>query len=187
MDKKLFKVIACWVLALSCNHSIANQIIPAANEREFLFCSADNAPKYEVAFSPKQGATELVISAINKAKKQIYVAAYSFTSQSIADALIKAHKRGVEVKLILDKSGSNDRSCKLKCLKSEHIPIRISNKDKMHNKFMVIDAEKVQLGSFNYSKSAEDKNAENVLVINNCPQLASLYMRAWQDLWDKGK
>lgn len=57
----------------------------------------------------------------------------------------------------------------------------------MHNKFMVIDERHVQTGSFNYSAAAVNKNAENVLVLLNVPQLAAQYQHQWQLLWDEDK
>jgi phosphatidylserine/phosphatidylglycerophosphate/cardiolipin synthase-like enzyme len=138
----------------------------------------------KVAFSPKQGATELVVKTIQSANKYIYVAAYSFTSKPIADALIDAHKKGVDIKIIHDDSQKNIRGNLLAYLKQSDIPIRINSKYKyMHNKFMIVDGVTIQLGSFNYTDNAERRNAENVLVINNDTSLASSYLNQWQKLW----
>lgn len=56
----------------------------------------------------------------------------------------------------------------------------------MHNKFMVIDGKNVQTGSFNYTASAVSRNAENVLLIEDAPQLAEAYQREFNRLWDEG-
>src|SRR4051812_9564997 len=61
----------------------------------------------EDAFSPHQGATELVIKAISQAHKTVHVAAYSFTSKPIGSALVAAHDRGVDVEIVFDKSQAN--------------------------------------------------------------------------------
>ena len=63
-----------------------------------------NAPDIKVYFSPHGGCTEAVVRAVQAAKKQVLVEAYSFTSEPIAVALIEAEKRGVDVEVILDKS-----------------------------------------------------------------------------------
>ena len=52
---------------------------------------------------------------------------------------------------------------------------------------MVIDGRHVQTGSFNYSAAAVDKNAENVLVLWNEPELAAWYAAEWQRLWDEAE
>src|SRR5713101_6095766 len=66
-------------------------------------------PKIEVYFSPKGGCTEAVVDALSKAKTNVLVQAYSFTSPAIAKALTEAHRRGVKVEVILDKSNRTDR------------------------------------------------------------------------------
>ena len=63
----------------------------------------NNTPA-QVCFSPKGGCTEAIVSQIDKAKTEILVQAYSFTSAPIAKALLNAHKRGIKVEVILDKS-----------------------------------------------------------------------------------
>jgi phosphatidylserine/phosphatidylglycerophosphate/cardiolipin synthase-like enzyme len=68
----------------------------------------NNTPT-QVCFSPKRGCTEAIVSQIDKAKSKILVQAYSFTSAPIAKALVNAHKRGVKVEAILDKSQRSER------------------------------------------------------------------------------
>lgn len=146
------------------------------------------ATTYEVAFSPRQGATELIVKAIEEAKYSIKLAAYSFTSKPIAEALVSAHRRGVTVQAVLDKSNKTGKYSSATFLSHMGVPTRInSHYAIMHNKYMVIDETNVQLGSFNYSKAAENKNAENVLYIKNNPELAKAYSRDWQKLWNEAE
>jgi phosphatidylserine/phosphatidylglycerophosphate/cardiolipin synthase-like enzyme len=143
---------------------------------------------YEVAFSPRGGGTELIVKAISEARQSIKVAAYSFTSKPIAQALVDAHKKGIEIEVVLDKSQNSERYTSATFLANMGVPVRIdSHYAIMHNKFMVIDEKSVQLGSFNYTKAAEEKNAENVLVIRNNPQLATIYNKNWKKLWDESE
>lgn len=150
------------------------------------YAADSHKPTYEVAFSPRQGATELIIKAISEAKHSIKLAAYSFTSKPIAEALIGAHKRGVKVQAVLDKSNLTGKYSSATFLHNMGMPTRINSKYAiMHNKFMIIDETNVQLGSFNYTKAAEERNAENVLYIRNNPDLAKAYSNNWQKLWDE--
>src|SRR5947208_14110223 len=66
-------------------------------------------PKIEVYFSPKGGCTGAVVDALSKAKSTVLVQAYSFTSAPIAKALTDAHRRGVKIQVILDKSNQTDK------------------------------------------------------------------------------
>ena len=70
-----------------------------------LFCGLSvSAADIQVYFSPKGGCTEAVVRELGKAKTNVLVQAYSFTSAPIAKALVDAHKRGVIVQVILEKS-----------------------------------------------------------------------------------
>jgi len=138
----------------------------------------------EVGFSPSGNAHELVIRAIQNARHSIRVAAYSFTSKEVARALVDAHKRGVDVRAVLDDSQKSERYTGATFLANSGIPTRTSSRYAiMHNKFLVIDDRHVQTGSFNYTMSAQQRNAENVIVLWNQPGIANAYAREWQRLW----
>jgi phosphatidylserine/phosphatidylglycerophosphate/cardiolipin synthase-like enzyme len=142
----------------------------------------------EEAFSPHQGATALIVRTIGEAQKSVHVAAYSFTSQPIADALAQAHQRGIDVEVVLDKSQSKGRYKLVDFLKENNIPTRINaHYSIMHNKFMIIDGRVLELGSFNYTKAAENKNAENVLVLRDEQQAVAGYIKQWEKLWDESE
>jgi len=133
----------------------------------------------KVCFSPNGGCTEYIVKEINTAKSEILVQAYSFTSAPIAKALVSAHKRGVKVEAILDKSQRKERYTSSTFIFNAGIPTFIDDKHAIaHNKIMIIDNEVVITGSFNFTKAAEEKNAENVLVIKS-KELAKEYMDNW--------
>jgi len=132
-------------------------------------------------FSPNGGCTEAIVDQLNVAKKTVLVQAYSFTSASIAKALVDAKKRGVNVQVILDKSQRSERYTSATFLANEGVPTYIDAAHKIaHNKVMIIDGQTVITGSFNFTKSAEEGNAENLLVINNAPNLAARYTDNWK-------
>ncbi len=117
---------------------------------------------------------------IDAAKTTILVQAYSFTSAPIAKALVEAHKRGVDVRVILDKSQRTEKYSEADFLHNVGIPTWIDAKHAIaHNKVIVIDGETVITGSFNFTKAAEEHNAENMLVIRDSA-LAAKYAANWQ-------
>ena len=135
----------------------------------------------EVYFSPHGGCTDAVVRELNKVKDTILVQAYSFTSYRIAKGLLDAHKRGVKVEVILDKSQRTDQYSSATFLFNAGIPVKIDAQHAIaHNKVMVIDGETVITGSFNFTKAAEEKNAENLLVIRD-KKLAERYTKNWQE------
>jgi phosphatidylserine/phosphatidylglycerophosphate/cardiolipin synthase-like enzyme len=123
--------------------------------------------------------TRAIINEISNAKTEILVQAYSFTSTPIAKALVDAHKRGVKVEAILDKSQRKETYTETTFLANMGVPTFIDDKHAIaHNKVMVIDRETVITGSFNFTKAAEEKNAENLLVIRS-KELAEKYIDNW--------
>jgi phosphatidylserine/phosphatidylglycerophosphate/cardiolipin synthase-like enzyme len=135
----------------------------------------NNTPA-QVFFSPSGGATEAVVKEIDNAKSQILVQAYSFTSVPIAKALVDAHKRSIKVEAILDKSQRREKYTSATFLANMRVPTYIDDKHAIaHNKIMIIDKATVITGSFNFTKAAEEKNAENLLIIKS-KELASIYI-----------
>jgi phosphatidylserine/phosphatidylglycerophosphate/cardiolipin synthase-like enzyme len=142
----------------------------------------------QVAFSPDRGATELVVQTIESAKKTVRVAAYSFTSKPIALALLADVKRGVDVKVVVDKSQATARYTAATFLANQGILVRVDYRYAiMHNKFVVVDGETVEEGSFNYTSAAAKKNAENVLVVHGSPKVAARYAAEWDRLWNESE
>ena len=138
-----------------------------------------NAPA-QVYFSPNGGTTQAIIKEISDARSEILVQAYSFTSSPIAKALVDANKRGVKVEAILDKSQKKDSYTEATFLSNMKIPTYIDSKHAIaHNKIMVIDKTTVITGSFNFTKAAEEKNAENLLIIKS-KDLAKTYIDNWE-------
>lgn len=150
-------------------------------------CSAKESPQpnpnlpVEVFFSPKGGCTEAVVKEIAASKSSILVQAYSFTSAPIAAALRDAHRRGVKVEVILDKSQRTEKYSSADFLSNAGVPTRIDDKHAIaHNKTMILDGEVVITGSFNFTKAAEESNAENLLVIRD-KALAERYTANWKE------
>jgi phosphatidylserine/phosphatidylglycerophosphate/cardiolipin synthase-like enzyme len=147
-----------------------------------ILCAQQGPQDLKAFFSPNGGCTQAVVDALNAAKKTILVQAYSFTSVPIAKALADAKHRGVDVRVILDKSQRTERYSGATYLVNEGIPTFIDASHKIaHNKVMVIDDQEVITGSFNFTKAAESGNAENVLLILHAPELAARYTANWHE------
>jgi phosphatidylserine/phosphatidylglycerophosphate/cardiolipin synthase-like enzyme len=160
----------CFVVALLL-------LIPSCANRAYEQSSAD----IQVYFSPQGGCTAAVVNAVNGAKESVLVQAYSFTSAPIGKALLDAHKRGVKVQVILDKSQRTEKYSLAAFLKNAGIPTFIDDKHAVaHNKVIVIDSRVVITGSFNFTKEAEESNAENLLVIRN-RSMAEKYANNWRE------
>lgn len=160
-------------------------IFSTANARSVRSTPVAAGGKVSIAFSPGN-AEQTVVDTIDTARKTILVAAYSFTSRPIATALLEAKDRGVDVRVVADKSQRTERYTSVRFLANKGIPVRINSRYAiMHDKFLVVDGATVETGSFNFTRSASLRNAENVIVLANMPAVAASYSREWTRLWDE--
>jgi phosphatidylserine/phosphatidylglycerophosphate/cardiolipin synthase-like enzyme len=137
------------------------------------------APAPETCFSPGGHCADSVILEIGTARQSIHVQAYGFTHPGIAQALADAEKRGVDVEVILDKSNRSDKSSEAEFIADAGVKTYIDAKHPIaHNKVIVIDAREVIAGSFNFTRAADEKNAENLLILKS-PTLAKRYLENW--------
>jgi phosphatidylserine/phosphatidylglycerophosphate/cardiolipin synthase-like enzyme len=140
-----------------------------------------HAPAYDVYFSPKGGCADAVIYWIGRANQSVHVLMYIFSLDSIADALISAHKRGVEVMVVLDKSQSYSQFASLK---AAGIEVRNDTNWEgiLHDKIAIIDNTIVLTGSFNWTGTAENSNNENLIVVYSV-HIALRYESEFQKIW----
>ena len=103
---------------------------------------------------------DAVVNALDHATNSVLVQAYSFTSAPIAKAVVDAHRRGVKVQVILDRSQRTEKYSEADFLKHSGIPTVIDAQHAIaHNKVIIIDGYVVLTGSFNFSRAAEEHNA----------------------------
>ncbi|RZF25852.1 phospholipase D family protein [Paraburkholderia sp. UYCP14C] len=157
-------------------------------------CVAPDGPAIDTGFSPEGSAERLVLKAICTARHSIHLSAYSFTSPTIVQALIEAHRRGVDVAVVADRKSNliEDRSGKgriaLDLLSGAGVGVRTIDAYPIHHdKFMVIDGESVETGSFNYTTSAARYNSENAVVMWHVPVVAQAYQQHWQSRFNQGR
>lgn len=179
-----------------------SQLLPALSLALALLLSACAAPgptepagalpPVRTGFTPTAdtvSAEDLVLQTIAQARHSILVAAYAFNSWRVAQALIEARGRHCDVRLLIDANAADIRPrTALRLMLDAGIPVRVSRQySSMHHKFMVLDGRHLQTGSFNYTHAAATKNAENVLLLREMPELAATYAREWQRLWDESE
>ena len=140
----------------------------------------------QVAFSPWDNAEGMVVDAIRQAKTQILVQAFSFTSRALANALMAAKRRGVDVLVLADREQTfNSEAGRIPELAQAGIAVMLEVRyQSAHNKVIVIDADTedaaVITGSYNWTYAAQFKNAENVLILRNTPDIANAYAANWR-------
>ena len=140
----------------------------------------------QVGFAPWDNAEGMIVDAIREAKQQILVQAFSFTSRTLANALIAARRRGVDVRVMADREQTfGGEASRIPDLVRADIPVTLEVRyQSAHNKVMVIDAGSadaaVITGSYNWTYAAQYKNAENVLILRHNPEMVKAYAANWR-------
>ena len=132
--------------------------------------------KIDVLFSPNGGIENRILQEIKLAKSEILIQAYMFTNKVLVTEIINAKKRNIKIEIILDKNNTTYRYSVLTTLINDQIIPYIDSKHSIaHDKIIMIDKLKVITGSYNYTKAAENRNGENLLVIED-PSICELYI-----------
>jgi mitochondrial cardiolipin hydrolase len=144
----------------------------------------DDGSFKQAFFSPDDNLQEILIGLIDHEKSSIRIAIFSFTNGAIAQALVNAHRRGVQVEIVTDISSMYDRFGKIRWLKEQGIKVYVYNpfnkailNNIMHHKF-VLFANNIEgkallwTGSANWTRSAKENNQENVIVLDESHLIA---------------
>ncbi|MBU1237386.1 MAG: phospholipase D family protein [Gammaproteobacteria bacterium] len=161
------------LLALACLPALATEPLPAQGTVQVLFTPWDDA----------EGA---LLKVIDEARHSIHVQAFILTSRNLAKALENAHRRGVRVEVLADvEQATKNPGSLVQKLHETGIPVWFEVRyASAHNKIMLIDAEDTEpvvvTGSYNFSYSAQARNAENMLILRGNASLAHAYLGNWR-------
>ena len=154
----------------------------------------------EVYFSPLGGAEAALVKLLDDSRQDIRAALFYFTNRSLAAAILRAHKRGVKIQVVIDGNDESDyskgfylrqrgvdvryaRGLPKKAKKSKKSKYRVKKFGLMHHKFMVVDDQILATGSYNWTASAEQWNRENLLIIKSS-SLARKYTVEFKKIWE---
>lgn len=143
-------------------------------------------PRYVSSyFSPNRGTIDVLIGFIDRCEKSIDAAVYSLTHDDVAQALIRAHERGVKIRLLVDNLQASSRYSDDDLLRERGIEVREDNSSGyMHHKFIIGDSNAVGTGSYNWTKSAETKNTENFMIVR-LQYTVDEFQSEFEHLWER--
>ncbi len=147
----------------------------------------------ELAFTPGDAIDASIIAAIAAAEREVLVLAYAFTHPRISRALAAAHQRGVRVELIADRGQTLELpQSVVPALAREGIAVWVDgNFGAAHNKVMIIDADGPHAttitGSYNFTLAAQKRNAENIVMFRDNPEVARAYRAYFRRLQVKAQ
>jgi phosphatidylserine/phosphatidylglycerophosphate/cardiolipin synthase-like enzyme len=137
----------------------------------------------QVFFSPGADTDRAIAAAIGTADRRVWIAGYYFTSSVIAKALDQARGRGVDVRVVLDRSQATLRYSSATYFHNRGVPLWINARyPVMHHKFLIVDAATVGFGSMNFTRAGAQQNAENFNLFQRWPALAATYAREFDRL-----
>lgn len=137
----------------------------------------------EVSFSRQEDTHERLMHWINKANSSIQIMVMLITNDELANSLVEANDRGIDVTIIIDDQYVNSSGSDHEFLIQNGIDIRNDDKSGlMHHKVMIIDGEVIVVGSYNWSISAEDSNDEDVLILRS-RIISEYYVNEFERLW----
>ena len=140
----------------------------------------------QVAFTPGDDVAGLIVDSVRKARRQVLVQIYSFTHKDIAQALVDAKRRGIDVQVIADQRQMEAvATSRVVWLAEQGVPVWIDSEHAAaHNKVMIIDngmpEAAVITGSFNFTHAGQHRNAENLLILRGNPNLVETYAANWR-------
>ena len=149
-----------------------------------LFSSVFAFAQTEVFFSPSKKCENGLMGLIEGSKDTIDVAVYSINNTNLVDALKKAYKRGVKIRILTDRIQAAGKSSKVRDLYDVGLNVRVHSKHKIeHNKFAIFDDKKASTGSYNWTNPATDKNSENCVFFTDDAKVVAEYQKRFEYLW----
>jgi mitochondrial cardiolipin hydrolase len=137
----------------------------------------------EAYFSPGHDCARQVANLIDRTKRLLDICVFTITDDRISNAIHKAHQRGVQVRIITDDDKSADLGSDIDGLRDAGIAVRMDRSPAhMHHKFALFDAERLLLGSYNWTRGAATLNRENLILVNT-PRLRDAFQGEFEQLW----
>jgi phosphatidylserine/phosphatidylglycerophosphate/cardiolipin synthase-like enzyme len=145
----------------------------------------------DAVFTRTRSIAEAIESLVQGARHSIDAALYRFNHPRLARALRDAHQEGVRVRLVTDDSKYEECPATQEILSKVPFPFRRSHGrdgagSKMHHKFVLLDDSFVLTGSYNWTSASEEKNYENLLILQ-VPKVVEAYRKEFEAIWKEAQ
>ena len=152
------------------------------NRTPYPYVTVSNAP-IEVCFSPPGKCAEKIAKAVSRAQKSIRFMAFAFTSDRITEALKERQRAGIDIAGVIETYQSDKPGGDFAAFQNHKMNVLLDgNPYNMHHKVFILDEQTVILGSFNFTRSADTANDENLLIIDD-QEIASLYLDEFERVY----
>ena len=135
-------------------------------------------------FSPGPDCRIAIEQAMETALDELLICVFTISDDRLSDAIQRAHRNGLTVRVISDNDKMEDKGNDVERLSLSGVDVRIDRSpEHMHHKFMVVDGHTVLTGSYNWTRSAETRNEENLVVLDD-PVLAGRFAEEFERIWN---
>lgn len=147
----------------------------------------DHRTRARALFAPRDEIWRHIVEALDATETRAELAVFTITDNRITRAILEAQERGVQLRIVSDNDKANDRGSDVERLARGGIPVRLDRTDvHMHHKFAVFDERLLVTGSYNWTRSAANENAENV-VFTDDPKLVEAFLGEFRRCWGQGE
>ena len=136
-------------------------------------------------FSPGDSCAKQIINCIHNARETIDICVFTISDNSISEAILSAHEKGIKVRVISDNYKADDQGSDVYYLAEKGLAVRLDKSpNHMHHKFAIFDQKILINGSFNWTRSASTVNEENITVLYDA-SLISSFSETFESLWQE--
>ena len=168
INKNNYAAVLTWVEEM-------NKVILSNNNQSSTF--------ERVYFSPGKECLDAILNQIKLTKQTIKICLFTISDDRITDALIEKHQRGVSIKVLTDNDKLYDKGSDIRKFVKTGIPVKVDITDShMHHKFALFDKKTTLTGSYNWTRSAERYNHENILITNSS-NIFKQFDKEFNNLW----
>ena len=134
-------------------------------------------------FSPGNDILDAITEQLQQCTNSLDICVFTLSDDRILDAIVACYRDGITIRVLSDNDKQYDRGSDIRTLSDAGVDVRVDVSDAhMHHKFMVVDEQIVVTGSYNWTRSAATRNAENIVIIDD-QSTAESFLEEYERLW----
>ena len=164
-------------------HDPHDRRLLGALEELLALVRAPERPRSQAFFGPGDPMVENLLGFLRATKRRLDIAVFTITDDRLFEALVRLHRRGVKIRILTDDDKAGDRGSDVEKLMNAGVPLKLDHDPyHFHHKYAVRDGDCLLGGSYNWTRSADSRNRENLFVTYD-PALVSRYQAAFEQMW----
>lgn len=143
------------------------------------------SPEARAWFGPDDGLADILVTSLAAARVSIDAAVFTITDDRVTRTLLTRHKAGVRVRILTDNDKAWDKGSDIRLLAASGVPVVMDDTPHhFHHKFAVLDGRRLLNGSYNWTRSGDRYNHENLMLTTD-QRLVRKYAQAFEEMWSQ--